>query len=140
MAITNIMNLQRIPGTGEGEIQPSEIVVGFEVYGPAVTSGVLRYKCEYCDSEIAIFKCLDPEWKGHIWDIDIEFNAPDFSDEDMFALSDAVKAFDSMLKTPSANDRALVRTAEKHGLAVYRSFTQAHLTERGIERIRALRA
>lgn len=140
MAITNIMNLQRISGTGEGEIQPTEIVVGFEVYGPAVTAGVWRYKCEYRDSEKAIFKCLDPEWKGHTWDLVIEFDAPDFSDEDMFALSDALKAFDSMSKTPSAEDRALVISAEKYGLAVLRSFTQAHWTERGIERIRALRA
>lgn len=128
MAISNGSNVRTLDGKA---IEKEDIKVGLKVQAPSGLGGSFTYECVSLDADKATFSCCH---KSYPRELVIKFDIPDFTDEEIHSLAEALRAYDSSMKSASQAQRALVIRASELGYAQVRSHTQAHWTQLGVDR------
>lgn len=116
-------------------VKPGEIRIGLKLHFPSGAGGVVVCRCVAIDEQTALFKSENKDWP---LSYEIKFNQPDFTEEETLFFSEAIKAYSSSLSTPNEGQRKIVYRAQELGYAAIQSYTQAHLTNSGYEKIRGL--
>jgi hypothetical protein len=132
MPTTNIALAKHFDGK---PVKSEEISIGLRVHYPSGLGGVFVCRCVSKDDEKAIFKSQHKDWP---FQFEMKFGQPDFTARETLLFSEAINAYSSSRTTPNDEQRKIVYRAQELGYAVIQSYTQAHLTDSGYEKIREL--
>lgn len=130
MAVSNIRNVRTLDGK---DLELEDVQVGLKVNAPSGLGGSFTYECVSLEGGKATFNCCH---KSFPRELVIVFDVPDLTDEEMNLFSEAINAYDRSL--PTQSQRELVNRASELGYASILSHTQAHWTQHGIDRYRAV--
>ena len=122
MAITNLHVLKHLNGS---PVQEKDLRRGLKVTFPSGMGGVFTGKCTYLDDKLARFESIQRDWPVSI---EVIFDVPDLTDEEFGRVLPLVNKFDAKI------DRTLLNRASELGYVTIQSWTQNHLTEKGIKR------
>lgn len=119
-------------------IPQEQLKLGMVADFPSGMGGTIKCECVRLTQEKAVFEPCSkdfPKWAGYT----IKFNQQDFTLEDFEDLSQALESFNSVLRVPTDEDRALVRRARSLGYAHSSSYTQASWSLEGANKYHQLK-